>query len=120
MVVHRKRHVPGAIEFNAGGCQLACCNPSARRELTTVRRPLPPESRLAFLLVVRRLGAGALPGLRTLPQDVLRHIFALSETTERKLISVAPLPGLPQHARGAPTDDDLGMLCGLSLDGAPA
>ena len=118
MVAHRKRHVPGAIDFNAGGCQLACCNPSARRELTTVRRPLPPESRLAFLLVVRRLGAGALPGLRTLPQDVLRHIFALSETTERKLITVAPLPGLPQHARGAPgpDDDDLTM-CGLSLDG---
>ena len=119
MVVHRKRHVPGAIDFNAGGCQLACCNPSARRELTTVRRPLPPESRLAFLLVVRRLGAGALPGLRTLPQDVLRHIFALSETTERKLITVAPLPWLPQHARGAPgpADDDDLTMCGLSLDG---
>ena len=72
-----------------------------------------------FLAGVRaaRGRTGALPGLRTLPQDVLRHIVALSETTERKLISVAPLPGLPQHARGAPTDDDLGMLCGLSLDG---
>ena len=33
--------------------------------------------------------------------------------------AVAPLPGLPQHARGAPgpADDDDLTMCGLSLDG---
>ena len=117
MVVHR---APAAIDFNRNGCQLACCAPGGRKELTTIKKPLPLESRLAFLLVVRRLGASSLPGLRALARDVLERIFELSETTERRIITIPALPGLPQHARrGGPSDDtDPAMdmtMCGLAI-----
>ena len=115
--LHR-RSVPGAISFANGACQLACCDPRARQEVTHLRTPLSYECRLAFLMAcsrsVPRLGEDCEPALRRLPLEVIRRIIDLSVTVDRRVITRAP----PPH-RSALSGDDGGLIDatrGMSLN----
>ena len=96
MVVHRAPRgasgpFAGIGSLHGGECVDGCCAPGGTKALVTVPVPLPAAARFAFLLAVRRHDP-------SIPEEVLRQIFALSATVERRVVT-RPTPPPPRRAR---------------------
>ena len=139
-----RRAVPAGITFGhrpGGDCMLSCCDPKARQEVSTTKKPLPHDCRIAFLMActrsVPRLAEGCAPALHRLPTEVVRRIFDYCvrcehtrprpqpEATARARPQLPPMPALRSLERRVikravlPTrvDDDLGSsMGGLDLN----
>ena len=81
----RKGHA--AFAFASAGCTDVCCAPGGRQIVTTRTHPLPNAHKIAFIMAVNKTF-----GRRVLPQEVLRRIFELSASVERRVVKQPPPP----------------------------